>query len=313
MSLNSNVSKELALHPAQRLWVPALELSKRLQKAKRARASEWTKNHRHRVEPSPPGKVVKRHPIQREPPASALRPIDNHGALAEVRQDVLLDMVVPNWTVGIHKQDVPPTDAPPRPNDDVQANGGDDEKHQPEHCNDHDERKKGNDQGALPPSCFRFGLWSAHDVRVGLTSLSEAQPVERKPPRSEHAAMELKSHGKILTLRAVGSTGLVANGRVQWKAPMRCPTQSRIGAGRSRQPKNCWKTLVPRRATEPASRIVRPARTRSTKIHIPDESLARPEEAQLNRMTSVKNAADSSNHFLSARLRMNDDERFEVE
>ena len=210
MSLNSNVSKELALHPAQRLWVPALELSKRLQKAKRARASEWTKNHRHRVEPSPPGKVVKRHPIQREPPASALRPIDNHGALAEVRQDVLLDIVVPNWTVGIHKQDVPPTDAPPRPNDDVQANGGDDEKHQPEHCNDHEERKKGNDQGVLPPSCFRFGLWSAHDVRVGLTSLSEAQPVERKPPRSEHAAMELKSHGKILTLRAVGSTGLVS-------------------------------------------------------------------------------------------------------
>jgi hypothetical protein len=72
MSLNSNQPKELALHPAECLWVSVLEISERLQKSKRACATKRTKDHRERIERSPSAEVVNRHPRQRETPTPAL-------------------------------------------------------------------------------------------------------------------------------------------------------------------------------------------------------------------------------------------------
>ena len=170
MSLNSNHPKELALHPVECLWVSMLEISERLPKTKGACAAKRAKDHGHRIELSPAAEMVNCCSRQREAPTSAARPIEDDGALAEVRQDVLLDVVVPNRTIGIHKQDVASVNAPPRPNGDVQANGGYQKENKCEHHNDEKHRRERNKNGNVPPLGFWFGLRSAHGVRVGLTA-----------------------------------------------------------------------------------------------------------------------------------------------
>ena len=69
---------------------------------------------------------------------------------------MLLDVVVPDGTVGIHKQDVAPANAPPRPDGDMQADrrNHEGEKRKRYNCEKH--RCEWNDERNLPPLGFWF-------------------------------------------------------------------------------------------------------------------------------------------------------------
>src|SRR6476659_7385040 len=94
-----------------------LEIPERLPKAKRASAAKRPEDHGQRIELPIAAKVIERHPCQGGPPAPSLRPVENDGARAKLWQNTLLDVIVPDRTVGIYKKDVTTADAPPRPND----------------------------------------------------------------------------------------------------------------------------------------------------------------------------------------------------
>jgi hypothetical protein len=129
MFVNSDQLKKLSLHLLQCFWMTMLEISKWLPKSENVRAPKRMENDAERIKLAVAAKMVKCHPSQRETPTLALRPIENDSALAKVGQNVLLDVVMPYRTIRIHKQNVPPTNAPPRPDDNAQANAREDEEH----------------------------------------------------------------------------------------------------------------------------------------------------------------------------------------
>ncbi len=90
-----------------------LEISKWLPESKSVRAAKRTEYNSERVELPVAAEVMKRHPSQRQAPTLPLRPIEDESALAKVRQNMLLNVIMPDGAVGIHEQNVPPTKTPP--------------------------------------------------------------------------------------------------------------------------------------------------------------------------------------------------------
>ena len=124
MSLNSNQTKKLCFCLLQSGKITMLKISKWLPKAESSRAPERAKDHAERIELTIAAKMVKREASKREPPALALRPIKHNGALAKMRQHLLLNVVMPNRAIRIDKQNIAPAQTPPDPNAQVKANGG---------------------------------------------------------------------------------------------------------------------------------------------------------------------------------------------
>jgi hypothetical protein len=70
--LDSNQPKELTLHLTKCFWIPVLEISKGLPKAKGSRAAEGTKDDRERIELTIASEVMERQPSNRNTPAVTL-------------------------------------------------------------------------------------------------------------------------------------------------------------------------------------------------------------------------------------------------
>ena len=70
--LDSNQPKELNLHLTKCFWMPVLEISKGLPKAKGSRAAEGTKDDRERIELTIASEVMERQPSNRNTPAVTL-------------------------------------------------------------------------------------------------------------------------------------------------------------------------------------------------------------------------------------------------
>jgi hypothetical protein len=103
ISVDSNRLKKLGLHHLQRFRTTVLEISEWLPKPENARAPEWTENNAKRIKLVVAAKMAKCHPSQRQTPTLVLRPIEDYSALAELWQNVLLNVVMPNRTIRIHK------------------------------------------------------------------------------------------------------------------------------------------------------------------------------------------------------------------
>ena len=89
------------------------KISERLAEPKDTRNSEWAEHDAKRVKLPGASEMTKRDPSQRKPPLFPLRPVEDNGAASNVRQNILLNVVVPDWAVGIHKKYIPPANAPP--------------------------------------------------------------------------------------------------------------------------------------------------------------------------------------------------------
>ena len=81
-----------------------------------------TKDNRERIELPVAAEVMEREPSDGKPPALTLRPIENNGALPEMRKNVFVNILAPDGAVGINEENVAPAQAPPCPNGDVQTN-----------------------------------------------------------------------------------------------------------------------------------------------------------------------------------------------
>ena len=128
-----------------------LEISKWLPKPEDVRAPKRTKHDAERIKLAVAAKMMECHPSQRETPTLAMRPIKDDSALAKVWQYALLDIVMPNRTIRIHKQDVPPANAPPRPDNNAQTNAREDEEHDCQWHNDDKQWRQQNQNGGVPP------------------------------------------------------------------------------------------------------------------------------------------------------------------
>jgi len=98
-----------------------LEISKRLPESKSACPPEWAKYNRERIELPIAAEMMKRQSSQRKAPTLALWPIQYDSAVSKVRQDMLLDVVMPNRAIRIHKQNISASQTPPKPNNDTQT------------------------------------------------------------------------------------------------------------------------------------------------------------------------------------------------
>src|ERR1019366_1186300 len=96
-----------------------LELAERLVESEVSGKAERTKHQRKWIERAMATKVTERENSQCAPPSATVRPIEDDCTLAQARQDVRLDVIVPNRTVGIDKEHVTATRAPPAPDGQV--------------------------------------------------------------------------------------------------------------------------------------------------------------------------------------------------
>jgi hypothetical protein len=127
------------------------EIPERLPKTKRSRPPERAKNHGERIELSVAPKVMECQPSHRQPPLFPLRPVEDDGTVAQIREDILLNVVAPDRTVGVDKENVAPPQAPPCPHHDMHACRRDGEC---EKCNDADSDQQWderNDDNDMPP------------------------------------------------------------------------------------------------------------------------------------------------------------------
>ncbi len=137
---------KLSFHRGHRISVTVFELTKRLVKTKPLCEAIRAKHHGHRIECTVAAEVTKYENSQSVPPSTALRPVEDNRPLTQPGQHVLLDVVVPNRTVGIDEQDVTATHTPTAPDGDVQEQAGKQmkcEREDKERQDDYEQRQSG--------------------------------------------------------------------------------------------------------------------------------------------------------------------------
>ena len=82
---------------------------------------ERAKNHGEGIELPVTPKVMKCQSSDREAPLLPLRPVEHDGAVTEIGKEMPFDVVAPDRTVGVDKEDVASSQAPPGPNRDMHA------------------------------------------------------------------------------------------------------------------------------------------------------------------------------------------------
>lgn len=127
------------------------EISEGLPKPKRSAAMERMEYNRQRVEFGSASEVAKCHPREREPPPLPLRPVKDHSALAEMRQNVLLNIVVPDWAVRIHEENIATAKTPKRPDGNMQTDRGHEQENERQHHHGAKNGGQGNENRNVPP------------------------------------------------------------------------------------------------------------------------------------------------------------------
>ena len=100
---------KFSFHFGERLFLAVLKLAERLVEPKRAPNPKRAKDNRHRIKGTMATEISKRENGQGAPPSAAMRPIEDNRSLSQPRQDVFLDIVVPNRAIRVNEQDIMPS------------------------------------------------------------------------------------------------------------------------------------------------------------------------------------------------------------
>jgi hypothetical protein len=112
---NTSVSKEFAFQLLKCLSPSVLEILKGPPESESSCAAEWPKDHCQGIELAGLTKVVEGNASKRKIPLLALRPIQDDRSFMNAWQKVRLDIVVPEWAVRVHEEDIATASAPPLP------------------------------------------------------------------------------------------------------------------------------------------------------------------------------------------------------